>query len=574
MQETARFCRCWLLELKTNPVGVGIFGVEPAPCREQLDMKIKEETTMEYGVFSANGWLYPDTDPGEGKRRIELTAAGNSAGSAQVLIRCDEPLFWEWSTQGMQPLTAPEVYRLLPVFVEKNTGERGFTVEQGTVAEYACRPAPFWVYDAMEPVEEILASPKEDGVLGLYLRWPTKQMAPGVYRGCFRLRRQKEAQGPAAEIAVCLRVAATAVPEEETLRLTNWYSLENMATYHGAEPWSEEHWERIADYGRLMREGRQTDFTVSPGLADYMRREDGRYVFDFSRTERFIRLYLSLGFRYIEGETPIFREDWAAKTFVVGIGGKRFPALSQEAYAFLQGYFTGWYTLLKANGWLKQTIQHVGDEPHTECAAEYRILSGMVRKWMPGVPIIEAVECPELDGAVDIWVPKDNSYMEQPDAYERKRWLGDTLWYYTCCCPGGRYLNRLLDEELLRTRYLHWANRLYDMPGYLHWGLNHYECTNDPFEGRAGSIETLSTTALPCGDSHLVYPLGKQVLRSVRFEMMRAGCEDYELLGLLAKHSPEKADELMKRCVRSFTDYTTDVSVFEQVYSELLDVDS
>ncbi len=27
----------------------------------------------------------------------------------------------------------------------------------------------------------------------------------------------------------------------------------------------------------------------------------------------------------------------------------------------------------------------------------------------------------------------------------------------------------------------------------------------------------------------------------------------------------------MKRCVRSFTDYTTDVSAFEQVYAELLD---
>lgn len=42
---------------------------------------------MEYGVFSANGWLYPDTDPGKGKRRIELTAAGNSAGCIQILVR-------------------------------------------------------------------------------------------------------------------------------------------------------------------------------------------------------------------------------------------------------------------------------------------------------------------------------------------------------------------------------------------------------------------------------------------------------------------------------------------------------
>lgn len=525
---------------------------------------------MTYGIFSANEWLYPDNEPERGKRQIEMTAAGNSAGCAQVLLRCEGQAAWEWIAEGERPLCAPEVYRLLPVYVEKNTGERGFTVEQGAAAEYACRSAPFWVYDAMEPVEEVLTAPNEDGMLGLYLRWPTKKLTPGAYRGRFRLHQQKKKESPPVEIPVSLRVAEAAVPEKETLRLTNWYSLTNMATYHGAALWSEEHWERIADYGRLMREGRQTDFAVSPALADYTRGGDGRYAFDFSRTERFIRLYLSLGFRYIEGETPIFREDWGADTFVVEIGGQRYPALSEEAYTYLQGYFTGWYALLKANGWLERTIQHVGDEPHAGCAAEYRILSGMVRKWMPGVPVIEAVECPELDGAVDIWVPKDNSYMEQRDAYERKRRLGDTLWYYTCCCPGGRYLNRLLDEELLRTRYLHWANRLYEMPGYLHWGLNHYECTDDPYTGRAGSIETLSTTALPCGDSHIVYPLGKQVLRSVRFEMMRAGCEDYELLGLLSAVAPQKAEAIWKRCVRSFTDYETDTAAFEAAYVDLL----
>lgn len=144
------------------------------------------------------------------------------------------------------------------------------------------------------------------------------------------------------------------------------------------------------------------------------------------------------------------------------------------------------------------------------------------------------------------------------------------MWYYTCCCPGGWYLNRLLDEELLRTRYLHWANKLYGLSGYLHWGLNHYECTDDPFKGHAGSIETLSTTALPCGDSHIVYPLGKQVLRSVRFEMMRAGCEDYELLTVLSVRDPQKGTALLSQCISSFTEYCTDVTVFEQVYGEML----
>ena len=120
-------------------------------------------------------------------------------------------------------------------------------------------------------------------------------------------------------------------------------------------------------------------------------------------------------------------------------------------------------------------------------------------------------------------------------------------------------------------RYLHWANCLFDISGYLHWGLNHYECSDDPFKGHAGSISSLSTTALPCGDSHIVYPLGDRVLGSVRLEMMRAGCEDYELLWRLKAKDSAAYKDIMERCVRSFLDYTTDASVFENAYSKILE---
>lgn len=192
-----------------------------------------------------------------------------------------------------------------------------------------------------------------------------------------------------------------------------------------------------------------------------------------------------------------------------------------------------------------------------------------IKTLMPNIPIIEAVEVPNVYG-VDILVPKNNSYTEQQAEYEGKRAEGKTLWYYTCCCPGGKYLNRLLDEELLRTRYLHWANKLYNMNGYLHWGLNQYGVTDDPFGGHAGVIKTLNTTALPCGDSHIVYPLGEKVLKSVRFEMMRAGVEDYELLTLLSKANPQVAEEVLRSVIRSFTDYTTDIEQFESNYRMFL----
>ena len=41
--------------------------------------------------------------------------------------------------------------------------------------------------------------------------------------------------------------------------------------------------------------------------------------------------------------------------------------------------------ILKKNGWYDLSVQHVGDEPGPSKMNEYRILCGIVRKFMPGV---------------------------------------------------------------------------------------------------------------------------------------------------------------------------------------------
>ena len=78
------------------------------------------------------------------------------------------------------------------------------------------------------------------------------------------------------------------------------------------------------------------------------------------------------------------------------------PALSNQAYDYVAGLLTGWRNLLKRRGWYERTIQHVGDEPNTRVADEYRVLSGIVRKFMPGIRLIDAVEMYELRGDLDM----------------------------------------------------------------------------------------------------------------------------------------------------------------------------
>jgi len=100
-------------------------------------------------------------------------------------------------------------------------------------------------------------------------------------------------------------------------------------------------------------------------------------------------------------------------------------------------------------------------------------LSSTTKKLAPSVRCIEAVETEYL-GALDVYVPKLSHLNLWYPRFRDAQREGAELWFYTCCHPVGRYPNRFLDQSPLKVRVLHWINYLYDLDGYLHWGLNHF----------------------------------------------------------------------------------------------------
>jgi choline dehydrogenase-like flavoprotein len=117
---------------------------------------------------------------------------------------------------------------------------------------------------------------------------------PGERPGLLQVR----AGGQTAEIAVKLTIHKATVPEQGHLRVTNWFSTVHMARLHKVEPWSEAHWDMIHQYALMMRRGRQTDFM--PIGPEEKKSGEGQWKFDFTRTERMIRMFLGAGFTHIE----------------------------------------------------------------------------------------------------------------------------------------------------------------------------------------------------------------------------------------------------------------------------------
>lgn len=524
---------------------------------------------MRCSVHTMNEWLYPDRfldDPQHGQVTLR-SARGGSSGFQLRLTDVPDAERLAVTFTSASPLGA-EIFRELTVNVPVNTGVRGFTADWATANEYATREAPFDVYDPLCPVTADGFRPGRDEAIYVSLR-PDPALTAGTYEGTLNVA----VAGEEITIPVALAVADAVLPAE-TLKITNWFSLFNMAGPHGAVRWSEEHWRLIEAYGRAMRRIRQNYFWIKRDTVDVSVDGAGKYVFDFTRTERLIRLYLSLGFKGIEGAPLFYREGWDKAEFMVRTPAGAVRATSPEGYEFVAAYLRAWGDFLRRNGWYDITLMHVGDEPHERAADEYRILSGIVRKFLPGMKLIEAVETYDLNGAVDVWVPKNDYYERNRAQIEAHRAKGDEIWFYTCCIPGGHYANRLLDFPLLRTRMLHWGNYRYGLTGYLHWGLNQW--SGDPYVSTAPPNGP--GNRLPAGDSHILYPCGDlkkdgftQVLGSMRGEMMKSGAEDYELLRALAEKDPGKADAICASVFRAFNDCDNTPAAFEAAHDALLD---
>ncbi|NWG14145.1 MAG: DUF4091 domain-containing protein [Acidobacteria bacterium] len=520
--------------------------------------------SIQLHVVSANEWLYPDTPiPASPVRSADLHAARGGRTGFQVLLRglkAGEPI-----TCRYEGRVAPELYQLVDVRVPENSGPPCSAIPPDRpTPDYVIRKAPYRVFEALRPLRR--GEPARGSTDALYVsfRIPA-DAAPGQHGGRLRV----QTGSGTSDIAVVLKVYAARVPERGHLRVTNWFSTGHMARLHGVEPWSEEHWNLLLKYARMMRRGRQTDFI--PVRPEIKNTGPGVWEFDFSRTERMIRMFLSEGFTNIElphiaGHDR--RRDAVAR-FVVSIDGKPVSGTSHEAYEYLAQYLRAWADLLRRNGWYGLATQHVVDEPSPKDFDAYRIMAGTVRKFLPGIPLIDALGNPELDGAVDIWVPLSESYEQEREAFEAHRRRGDVIWFYTCCAPSGRHLNRFIDTELLRTRLLHWANWRYRLEGYLHWGLNQVIPEQNPFEDTCPPHGPYRYFHLPPGDSHILYPGKDGPWSSVRFEAMGAGIEDYELLRLVAARDAKLADEICTRLVRGFTDYDATVAGFDAAHRRL-----
>ncbi len=451
----------------------------------------------------------------------------------------------------------------------------------GTPKNELLRPAPAFFPDPLfETFPYSLPGGRTDSMWVSVYAPPTTQ--PGTYKGQLTLESGGQQAGTGD---FEIRVVESSVPDHQTLRVTNWFSLgpEHLSQYYKLNGEDDHYWELLRNIGRVMAAHKQNVMLTPVMELSTPRVENGKIVYDFARLDHWVETFEQAGIPIIEGghllsrvsgyQTPI-----RVPAYVIEDGkavAEKLEPGDPRAEAFLHSFLSALYAHLKQHGWADRYVQHIHDEPHGDERPVYNHFAKLIRSELPGVPTVDAVSLDQdlsfFADVADIWVPVLASFDDQMPKIREHVGKGGQAWFYTCIYPQGRYLNRFTDLPLIKTRLLHWLNFRYDFAGFLHWGGNYW--SREPFDNVQPIIND-GTTLLPAGDNAIVYPWPEKysILSSIRLEAMREGIEDYELLVALSKLDSAKARKLAAEAIPHFTDYIRDVGTFRKLQAELLGV--
>lgn len=432
----------------------------------------------------------------------------------------------------------------------------------------------------------------------LWITVPVDTLAqPGIYKGTVEVTGKIGKRSHSWRKDFHIKVFPVKLSRSPLL-MTNWSSHFNpvaLKFLNGGNPveaYSPLYWDLIRMYAKTMAEHRQTVHRIFPTWhTQYTLDAEGKYSFDFSRFDKEVGIFDREGtLDLIEGGHLAWRSGGWNSDFFVEVpvpddarsralhagtcpqrveNGLRFVILPVEdprAQNFLTQFLPALKEHLEQKGWLDRYVQHIGDEPTPRNAPSYAKISAYVREYMPGVRLMEAVlAAKELAGTIDIWVPVLSVLHRNWDFFQELKAQGKEVWYYTCTNPRGNYANRFIELPLIKTRYLHWINFKYDLPGFLHWGLNFWG--GDPFRSTASR----DSGKLPAGDHAIIYPGYRKIYSSIRYEAERDGIDDYQLLRMLEKKDPEKAKALADGIILNFDSYDGSIPFFRKTRKELLE---
>ncbi len=415
---------------------------------------------------------------------------------------------------------------------------------------------------------------------------PEDECEPGVYPVELRLVTADD-ETVLASASVSVTILPGRLPAQKLIR-THWFHTDCLAEYYRVPVFSEEHWTIIENFIRTaVRRGCTMILTplftppldTAPGgerltvqLVD-VNVCKGAYTFGFDRLERWVEICRRCGVAYLE-MSHLFTQ-WgaaAAPKIIATVDGEEKRLFGWEtdahgeAYAhFLSEFLPALMKKLNELGVAERAYFHISDEPSLDHLESYRHACSLVKPYLQGRPVIDALS----DFAF-----YQTSALEKPvvalDHLEPFLQAGvPGLWTYYCVGQFWKVTNSFMAMPAARTRMLGVQLYRYQLEGFLQWGYNFYHtqlslANLNPYEVTdAGGV-------FPSGDAFQVYPgADGKPEESLRFMLNHLAMQDLRALEALETlQGREHVLRLLEECAQgplTLTDYPRDTVFFDRL---------
>ena len=499
---------------------------------------------------------YPMTAiQGQDTKQLSLSAVRNEQVSAQLAIASGTALHGVKAVVG--DLTGPAGAKLagsstqvrfvkyLPVQRSKSEVDWSATIDQvSSATEVSGDRNPDVVGDAL------LAAPSID--VPAYAAQPLwftfhipKQATPGTYTGVVNVT----ANGAAVtSYPLTIQVANASVPDPKdySFFLDVWAQPETIAQSAGVALWSDQHWKLIEAYDKDLAGhgqkvinttivdnpwhhqwslGTRQSQTATPYSSMVNWTWNGTsFGFDFSRWDKYVQTGLNAGLgpdigafsmlAFQDAEHLTYTDTRTGKAVIepVDLGGARW----KEAWgAFLPAF----QKHLSAKGWLDHTFLSFDERPVDTMTVVKDFVHTVAPVFDARISVAGSISTEPIASNLSVdWGGIDAM---TPAIAATRHAAGKITTFYVYGSPA--HPNTLSYSPSIEARMLPWISAQHHLDGFLRWSYNSW--TSDPFNQPVYIFTQ--------GDEYLVYPGTGGPMSSIRWEQLKEGIEDYELVAQL-----------------------------------------
>jgi hypothetical protein len=486
---------------------------------------------------------YPFQIEARGIRSLALSAVRGEQVSAQLAVAASHPITGLSATVGgLGTELTSEVRFVRYVPVARSKSELTWSAKIDDVAgerEVSGDRNPDVVGDPLVSRRSVDVPAYAAQPLWFTFQVPA-DTPPGDYTGTIRLTGNGSTL---ATYPLWITVEDVTLPAAPSFYLDVWAQPETIAAAAGVQPWSSRHWTLIEAYQRDLATrgqkvvnttivtdpwahdwslGRKRSQTKTPYGSMVAWRYDGlNFTFDFERFDRYVRTALRAGagprihaysmLAFHDAEHVTYTDTRTRKTVRedVTLGGTRW----QEAWS---DFLAAFEAHLRANGWLEQTWLSFDERP----LATMTVVRDFVRRAAPAfadrIAVAGSANTAGIANNLSVdWGGIDAMTPEQIDA---RRTAGKVTTFYVYGSPA--HPNTLSYSPAVEARMLPWIAAQRGLDGFLRWSYNSW--TADPY--------TEPVFIFSQGDEYLVYPGENGPTSSIRWEQLREGIEDFELV--------------------------------------------